>query len=105
MSVNSLPQTVTRQRRGCDLSPSAPESSTLTTRLPSQPRKHNTLETVKTPKNGLKTSMNCQCTSCILSLIPAMLHCLSILCDVENDVNIIKKLLRFMIIFIHREIQ
>jgi len=31
--VNSLPKTVTRQRRGCDLNPgpSAPESSTLTT--------------------------------------------------------------------------
>jgi len=33
-----LPKTVTRQRRGCDLNPgpSAPESSTLTTRLPSE---------------------------------------------------------------------
>ena len=37
MGVNSLPKTVTRQRRGCDLNlgPSAPESSTLTTQLPS----------------------------------------------------------------------
>jgi len=37
MGVNSLPKTVTRQRRGCDLNPgpSAPESSTLTTRPPS----------------------------------------------------------------------
>jgi len=37
MGVNSLPETVTRQRRDCDLNrgPSAPESSTLTTRLPS----------------------------------------------------------------------
>jgi len=37
--VNSLPKTVTRQRRGCDLNPgpSVPESSTLTTRLPSHP--------------------------------------------------------------------
>ena len=37
VSVNSLPKTVTRQRRGCDLNPgpSVPESSTLTTRLPS----------------------------------------------------------------------
>jgi len=37
MGVNSLPKTVTRQRRGCDLNrgPSAPESSTLTTWLPS----------------------------------------------------------------------
>jgi len=35
----SLPKTVTRQRRGCDLNPgpSALESSTLTTRLPSHP--------------------------------------------------------------------
>ena len=37
MDVNSLPKTVTRQRRDCDLNPgpSAPESGTLTTRLPS----------------------------------------------------------------------
>ena len=37
MGVNSLPKTVTLQRRGCDLNPgpTAPESSTLTTRLPS----------------------------------------------------------------------
>ena len=37
MGVNSLPKTVTRQRRGCDLNPgpTAPESSTLTTRQPS----------------------------------------------------------------------
>ena len=33
--MNSLPKTVTRQSRGCDLNPgpSAPESSTLTTQL------------------------------------------------------------------------
>jgi len=39
MDVNSLPKTVTRQRRDCDLipDPSVPESSTLTTRLPSHP--------------------------------------------------------------------
>jgi len=38
MGVNSLPKTVTRQRRDCDLNPglSAPESSTLIIRLPSQ---------------------------------------------------------------------
>jgi len=37
--VNSLPKTVTRQRRYCDLNPglSAPESSSLATRLPSHP--------------------------------------------------------------------
>ena len=40
MGVNSLPKTVTPQRRGCDLNPgpSSPESSTLTTGLPSHPR-------------------------------------------------------------------
>ena len=40
MGVNSLPKTVTGQRRGCDLNPgpTAPESSTLTTRLPSHVR-------------------------------------------------------------------
>jgi len=39
MGVNSLPKTVTGQRCGCDLNPgpAAPESSTLTTRLPSHP--------------------------------------------------------------------
>ena len=38
--MNSLPKTVTRQCRGCDLNlgPSAPESSTLTTRLLGHPR-------------------------------------------------------------------
>jgi len=36
MDVNSLPMIVTRQRRGCDLNP-APESSMLTTQLPSHP--------------------------------------------------------------------
>jgi len=39
MGANSLPNTVIRQRRNCYLNPgsSAPESSTLTTRLPSCP--------------------------------------------------------------------
>ena len=39
MGVKCLPKIVTRQRRDCDLNPgpSAPESSTLTTRLPSHP--------------------------------------------------------------------
>jgi len=39
MGVNSLPKTVTRQRRDCDLhpGPSVPAFSTLTTRLPSNP--------------------------------------------------------------------
>jgi len=40
MGVN-LPKTVTRQRRDCDLNlgPSAPESNTLTTRLPSHQKR------------------------------------------------------------------
>ena len=39
MGVNSLPKTVTQQRRDCDLNPgpTAPESSMLTTRLPNHP--------------------------------------------------------------------
>jgi len=39
MGVNSLPKTITRQRRDCDLNPGpyVPEFSTLTTRLPSHP--------------------------------------------------------------------
>jgi len=39
MGVNSLPETAIRQRRDFDVNPgsSAPESSTLTTRLPSHP--------------------------------------------------------------------
>ena len=37
MGANSWPKTVTQHRRGCDLNPgpTAPESNTLTTRLPS----------------------------------------------------------------------
>jgi len=39
MGVNSLPKTVTRRRRDCDLNPgpSAPKSSTLISQLPSHP--------------------------------------------------------------------
>jgi len=44
-----LPKTVTRQRRDCDLNPgpSAPESGTLTTRLPSHPRIKAALSTAR----------------------------------------------------------
>jgi len=60
MGVNSLPKTVTRQRRDCDLNPgpAAPESSTLTTRLPSHPERRYTSRgsvsalPCKTGKNG-----------------------------------------------------
>jgi len=56
MGVNSLPKTVTRQRRGCDLNsgPSAPESSTLTTRLPSHP-----VSTLTTAKRQYGTRYPC----------------------------------------------
>jgi len=48
MGVNSLPKTVTRQRRNCDLNPgpTAPESSTLTTRLPSHRPDNNLRKSV-----------------------------------------------------------
>ena len=48
MGVSGLPKTVTRQRRGCDLNPgpSAPEFSTLTTRLPSHPWSVNSVRCV-----------------------------------------------------------
>jgi len=52
MGVNSLPKTVTRQRRNCDLNPgpSAPESSTLTTRLPSHPNRYTAIHRYTTLK-------------------------------------------------------
>ena len=55
--MNSLPKIVTRQRRDCDLNPnpSAPESSTLTTRLPSL----IAVSTVATEENCLASKMRC----------------------------------------------
>ena len=52
MGVNSLPKTVTRQHRGCD-GLSVPESSTLTTRLPSHPRSPSLAASVSTNKAKL----------------------------------------------------
>ena len=48
MDVNSLPKTVTRQHRRCDLNigPSVPESSTLTTRLPSHPLQKRQMDNI-----------------------------------------------------------
>jgi len=56
--VNSLPKTVTRQHRGCNLNPgpSAHESSMLTTRLPSHPTS-NCLAT--NPKASLLKFLAC----------------------------------------------
>jgi len=64
MGVNSLPKTVTRQRRDCDLNPgpSAPESSTLTTRLPSCFYKGITIDVIKglvTKLCSLVSKMDC----------------------------------------------
>jgi len=52
--MNSLPKTVTRQCRGCDLNlgPSAPESSTLTTRLLGHPRVGERVEKEKEERGG-----------------------------------------------------
>ena len=51
MGVNSLPKTVTLQRRDCDLNPgtSVSESSTLTTRLPSHLRWRSGIVSLRTP--------------------------------------------------------
>ena len=51
--MNSLPKTVTGQRRGCDLNPgpSAPESSTLTTRLPEPPENSHTKIKINTERD------------------------------------------------------
>jgi len=63
MGVNSLPKTATRQRCGCDLNPgpTAPESSTLTTRLPSHP-------------DGRQQSIKCRC---VTELAPAVTNSLA----------------------------
>ena len=63
--MSSLPKTVTRQRRDCDLNPgpSAPESNTLTTRLPSQPL------TRVVPDKGPLNVCVCVCVCCILLLL------------------------------------
>ena len=51
--MNSLPKTVTRQHCSCDLNlgPSTPESSTLTTRLPSHPQ-HTHTHPFNSPSSG-----------------------------------------------------
>jgi len=61
MGVNSLPKTVTRERRGCDLSPgsSARESSTLTTRLPSDPVEKASYRTGVSEAERPETQVGC----------------------------------------------
>ena len=52
--VNSLPKTVTGQRRGCDLNPgpTAPESSTLTTQLLSHPTQERDRQNLEKQRPG-----------------------------------------------------
>jgi len=61
MGVSSLPKTVTRQRCDCDLNPgpSGPESSTLTTRLPSHPTTTNA-ELFNRLERVLRRLLGCQ---------------------------------------------
>ena len=56
--VSSLPKTVTRQRRDCDLNPgpSAPESSTLTTRLTEPPSRYIIDSGIEIEQTGRKKS-------------------------------------------------
>ena len=63
MGVNSLPKTVTRQRRGCDLNPgpSAPESSTLTTRLPRPVFRRITVASGASPASIVVVRDGCDC--------------------------------------------
>jgi len=73
MGVNSWPKTDTRQRRDCDLNPgpSAPESSTLTTRLPSHPHECPSRNNVPPPciapkivRTSLRRWAYSRCVSC-----------------------------------------
>ena len=68
MGVNSLPKIVTRQRRDCDLNPgpSAPESSTLTTRLPS----HFPLDRTRAVCLRVVRACVCACGAVICDLLP-----------------------------------
>jgi len=63
MGVSSLPKTVTRQRRDCDLNPgpSAPESSTLTTRLPRPVFRRITVASGASPASIVVLPDGCDC--------------------------------------------
>jgi len=73
MGVNCLPMTVTRQLRGCDLNPghSVPESSTLTTRLPSHPNKIQYNRS--SSSSSIKTAKNLSTNKSVMSLVPLIL--------------------------------
>ena len=76
MGVNSLPKTVTRQRHDCDLNPgpSAPESSTLTTRGYRATRATNvgpthSEQTQDPNENRHLCRRGLRCDSCIVSAV------------------------------------
>jgi len=72
MGVNSLPKTVTRQRRDCDLNPgsSAPESSTLSTRLYRATRIYRLLITVNLSVNWFACVLHSNYSSCRMPAAP-----------------------------------
>jgi len=74
MGVNSLPKTVTRQRRGCDLNPgpTAPEPSPLTARLPS-----HTLRYFWTLSGRIRRRLSADDRLCNV-LLNISVHCLSV---------------------------
>jgi len=89
--VNSLPKTVTRQRRDYDLDPgpSVPESSTLTTRLPSHPMctsVHNICDTVTNTQAYIHTVIQThkQTYSSQCSGVITCKSCLSVGKEVDN---------------------
>jgi len=72
MGVNSLPKTVTRQRCDCDLNPdpSVPESSTLTTRLPSHSgRERNDIDMYSVMQTFQPTDPCATCRRVLLLLL------------------------------------
>ena len=66
MGVNSLPKTVTRQHHGCYLTrgPTVPESSMLTTRLPSHPTQ--------------KLELNCGCLPALQTIALPLGRCITV---------------------------
>ena len=62
MGVNSLPKTVTGQRHGYDLNPgpSAPESSTLPTRLLSHPNAISLMYVIHQPSSMFRGCEKCE---------------------------------------------
>ena len=84
MGVNSLPKTATRQRRGCDLNPgrSAPESSMLTTWLPSHPGKPSLIRQVSPiNKQNWQTKMFTSINQRFTAIIQPFTACMPLLME------------------------